>query len=153
MSYNNNIVIIYFFIVNVVLISFFLPEAVASEIIESQRKSFIKEFNSGAVSMEKYFAENCVITPPNERDITDSSSAAKLWNQFAGWGITDLTLNAKEVEIFSDRGFEYGNYSMMVPDEGEDGSQAQTIKGTYHIWWQLDSDVWKIQKHIWNIAF
>lgn len=121
----------------------------AREDIEAALAKFAEAFNGGdGAGVAALYTEDAALLPPGEARVDGRAAVQAYWQGAIDAGISDLTLEAVEVEESGDLAMEVGAFSLAVPGEGD---QTTTVFGKYIVVWKKGADgVWRLYRDIWN---
>ncbi len=113
--------------------------------IEAANQEFVAALARGdAAAVAGAYTPNAQMFPANSNLVSGRAAIEKLWQEWITAGITNLTLEAVEVEGFGDTAYEVGKYTMP----GKDGKLLD--EGKYVVIWKRDQGKWKLHRDIWT---
>lgn len=121
----------------------------AREDIEAALKTFAAAYNAGdGATVAQLYAEDAALLPPGEARVDGRAAIQAYWQGAIDGGISDLTLEAVEVEESGDLAMEVGAFSLAVPGEND---AKVTVAGKYIVVWKKGADgAWRLYRDIWN---
>lgn len=109
---------------------------------------FAEALNSGdAQAVAALHTEDAKIMPSNQPLFEGRSGAQNVWQGMFDAGVCCVKLEIIGVDVFGDKGNEYGLWRAKAPD-GE-GGQVE-INGKYVHIWRNEADGWRMRADIWN---
>ena len=120
--------------------------------IQKQDDKFVAAFNGGdAAAVAAIYTDNATVLPDGAPIVKGRSAIQRFWQN----GITDGTkmvaLTADHVESYGRAAREIGHFSMDVPSTQQQMTRAEgkyvvVWKKTPGAGWQIDSDIWNMNK-------
>jgi uncharacterized protein (TIGR02246 family) len=117
--------------------------------IETVIADFETAFNGqDAAAVAGLYTEDGAIFPPEGPRIDGKEGIGNYWRGLIDAGLSDLALNAVEIEDNGDFAYEVGTFSLKAPAEG---GASTDVKGQYIVIWTKDADGnWRLHRDIWN---
>lgn len=121
----------------------------AREDIEAALATFATAFNNGdGAGVAVLYTDDAALLPPGEARVDGRAAIQAYWQGAIDAGLTDIALQAVEVEEDGDMAYEVGGFSLAAP--GENGAKV-TVTGKYIIVWKKGADgAWRLHRDIWN---
>ncbi len=119
------------------------------EDIEAALATFATAFNNGdGAAVAVLYTDDAALLPPGEARVNGRAAIQAYWQGAVDAGLTDIALQAVEVEEDGDMAYEVGGFSLAAP--GENGAKV-TVTGKYIIVWKKGADgAWRLHRDIWN---
>lgn len=125
-------------------------DSVKSEIDKGNAK-FAAAFNKGdGAAIAALYTENATALPAGAPAVKGRAAIQKLWQGVIDQGVKNIVLGADSVESYGKAAREIGHFAFDAPDAQKNMTH---VEGKYvvvwkksHGSWQLDSDIWNMNK-------
>ncbi len=112
--------------------------------IEQTNQQFMETFRrQDAAGMAAHYTDDGQALPPGGPLASGPEAIRQIWQRAFDAGLTDATLQTREVEAFGDMAYEVGEYTILAGGHVAD-------RGKYIVIWKLDGGQWKLHRDIWN---
>jgi uncharacterized protein (TIGR02246 family) len=130
------------------------PEGAASSMsaregIEAALVEFASAFNKGdGASVAALYTEDALLLPPGGARVDGREAIQAFWQGAIDQGLTDIKLEAVEVESAGNTAYEVGGFSLKAPNES---GELVSSTGKYIVVWHKSADGnWRLHRDIWN---
>lgn len=121
-----------------------MSSTVFDEIV-AQDKVFVKHYSaSNAGGVASLYREDALFMAPNSESLVGPQAVEEAFQGLLDSGVTDITLDTKEVEAMGDTAYEVGHYTM------KDASGNNADVGKYIVIWKKTDGQWKFYRDIFN---
>ncbi len=133
-----------------VAVSLFLAtEARSDEVresIEATNRAFAAAFLRGdADAVAGLYTIDAQLIPPGAEVVSGRAAIAAFWKGAIEAGLTDIVLEAQEVESAGDLAYEIGSVKLVAPD-------GSVSRDRYLVVWKRENGKWRLHRDIWNSA-
>jgi ketosteroid isomerase-like protein len=117
--------------------------------IDANNAEFVAKFAAkDSAGLGQLFTDDIVAFPPNENKVAGRENVQSMWKGWIDAGLTDLTLEALQVEESGNLAYEEGTYSIKIP--GSDGKTTSEAGKYVVVWKKGDDGKWRMHRDIWN---
>jgi uncharacterized protein (TIGR02246 family) len=116
--------------------------------IERANRAFIAAFNAhDAAKIGRLYASDAAVLPPGAAPASGRAAVQKFWQGMIDAGITNVSVQTREVQSSGNLAYEAGQFALDVP--GKDGP-ATHVTGKYVVVWKRVGGAWRLYRDIWN---
>ena len=121
-------------------------------VIQRQDDRWAKAFNAGdAAAVAGFYAEDATVLPPGAAAVHGRAAIQSFWQDEIKHGAKNVAVTADSVDHYGRAAREIGHFTLDAPDAQQ---QTAHLQGKYVvIWkrqegagWQLDTDIWNLDK-------